>query len=67
MMLICGVAIFGICIFEKTYNYSFFSAIQIQAEDITFNCQNLNNFEDVNKLIIKYKDKHLYLKKYIFI
>ena len=44
-----------------------FSAIQIQAEDITFNCQNLNNFEDVNKLIIKYKDKHLLFKKNIYL
>jgi len=44
-----------------------FSAIQIQTEDIMFDCQNLNNFEDVNKLTIKYKDKHLLFKKNIYL
>lgn len=44
-----------------------FSVLQIQADEITFECQNLNNIEDVNKLIIKHKDKHLLFKKNIYL
>lgn len=44
-----------------------FLTLQIQGKDLTFECQNLNNVEDINRLIIKYKNKHFVFKENIYL
>ena len=44
-----------------------FLAFSVQAEDIFFDCQNINNDEDKQKLIIKYKNKQFLFKENIYL
>lgn len=45
----------------------FFLAFSIQAEDLIFECQNLNKDQDIQKLIIQYKDKRFVFKENIYL
>ena len=44
-----------------------FLAFSVQAEDIFFDCQNMNNNEDKQKLVIKYKNKQFLFKENIYL
>ena len=44
-----------------------FLAFSVQAEDIFFDCQNINNNEDKQKLVIKYKNKQFLFKENIYL
>ena len=44
-----------------------FLAFSVQAEDTFFDCQNMNNNEDKQKLIIKYKNKQFLFKENIYL
>ena len=44
-----------------------FLAFSVQAEDIFFDCQNMNNDEDKQKLVIKYKNKQFLFKENIYL
>ena len=44
-----------------------FLAFSVQAEDIFFDCQNINNDEDKQKLVIKYKNKQFLFKENIYL
>ena len=44
-----------------------FLVFSVQAEDILFDCQNMNNDEDKQKLIIKYKNKQFLFKENIYL
>ena len=44
-----------------------FIAFSVQAEDIFFDCQNMNNNEDKQKLVIKYKNKQFLFKENIYL
>ena len=42
-------------------------ALSVQAEDTFFDCKNINNDEDKQKLIIKYKNKQFLFKENIYL
>ena len=44
-----------------------FLAFSVQAEDIFFDCQNINNDEDKQKLVIKYKNKQFLFKENMYL
>ena len=44
-----------------------FLAFSVQADDAIFDCQNMNNDEDKQKLIIKYKNKQFLFKENIYL
>ena len=44
-----------------------FLAFSVQAEDAFFDCQNMNNNEDKQKLVIKYKNKQYLFKENIYL
>ena len=44
-----------------------FLAFSVQAEDTFFDCQNINNDEDKQKLVIKYKNKQFLFKENIYL
>jgi len=44
-----------------------FLAFSVQAEDTLFDCQNMSNDEDKQKLIIKYKNKQFLFKENIYL
>ena len=44
-----------------------FLAFSVQAEDAFFDCQNMNNNEDKQKLVIKYKNKQFLFKENIYL
>tara|TARA_B100001109_G_scaffold228134_1_gene203182 strand:+ start:705 stop:1025 length:321 start_codon:yes stop_codon:yes gene_type:complete len=47
--------------------FSLFLAFSIQAEDITFECQNLNKDLDKQKLVIQYENKRFVFKENIYL
>ena len=42
-------------------------AFSVQAEDTFFDCQNMNNNEDKQKLVIKYKNKQFLFKENMYL
>ena len=42
-------------------------AFSVQAEDTFFDCQNINNDEDKQKLVIKFKNKQFLFKENIYL